>query len=163
MGSHAYHCDSLHLLEISVHRFKVTISPSTVLVFVPSVLCRGWRWSRKSLLLFLCLFLFPLSAYSPGKDMGGGIWDSRGGRYDQICPSGGMRGKVPASFSICRHVWSASLNQGASKLNSSETTVWPKILHIPSPPLPCRIGPEPENLHLWTTEGECPKRRPHVH
>ena len=41
VGSHAKLCDSLHLLEISVHRFKVTISPSTVLVFFPSVLCRG--------------------------------------------------------------------------------------------------------------------------
>ena len=46
-----------------------------------------------------------------------------GGRNDQICPSDGMRGKVPASFSICGCVWSASLKQGASKLNNSETTV----------------------------------------
>lgn len=118
---------------------------------------------RKSLLLFLflCLFLFPLFAYSPGKDTGGGIWGSGGGGYDQICPSGGMRGKEPASFSIYGRVWPASLNQGASKLNSQRQPCDPKFCTSPHPH--CHVGlSQSPKIFIY----EPPKvtgQTPHIH
>lgn len=133
-------------------------------------LCRGLRSPEKiTLLCFSASFssVFPLihQGRTPGGKATGFKWEGEltglkssvvsGGKCwsHQLCPGDGIRGQVPASFSVCGCVWPALLKQGLAAERFRNNHVTHHSAQT-SPPPPCRIRPRGgrQIFHLWTTD-----------